>query len=1163
MSFTYHAAPHMAFRGRPLTLQLVVADGGRALSEIRLHYKARTQSFCPRLFPTDGYTDEETYSVYSVRIPAEHLVGDSFSYAFSTEGKMGESYTVPLAEVPTFPPLMLVETGTEMWGEAHFLKLCNPGEREVDLYDYELLLVQRGKIEGRNPLSDAPGVNVLAGGAHAVLRYVTAARLNKLGCVQADVTDMLRALAEFYPAECGDLPERSLRIFTVMHATYTGEHWEALAGTYPISQTFPHHLYLVPRGKDVQDSLYTLAVNCDRNHRDVAARSTVLWRLSDEDPRKGVRLATKCAPSLLGAAMGQVYPFLGDSMVPAILPLYPRERFFLSRGDLPVRFVTFPQEVGEPAVCVLSPEGERCYTATLDEKGVWEAVIPAADLLKVDKQLSFRIRATGRCYAATLGTVSAPKTVRLIDNAGPMITSLYPADGQAVEGEPRPLICVSFADASGVDSASSAFCLDGRNVGDGAKWTADSVSFQPQTPLSLGEHVLELTLRDTRGNRTYRRTSFHVTDGKELHCYRGEVHSHTMDSDGLGTPDQAMRHARDVGKADFFAVTDHCCYMSEEDLARQRKIADSYNENGKFATLYGYELSWSKRGFWGHMNVLGSDWFMDAGNHPMPAVFEKLESDPLAIAMFNHPCDNWGDFDSFAGHTPELDRRLNLIEVKNATYDEHYAAMLTRGWHAAPVVNGDNHNADWITKNSSSGVVLAHSLTRENVMDAMRRGRTYATMDNTMKIKYRVNGEWLGSRLQKPKTLDFDVKISTERPEGIGEVMIVAEDNIVVARVRPGVLQRFSWSVQLPPRYDYYYVKIVNADVYTVTAPVFVEGEEGIAVSDLVAKSSECPDTPYAVCATVQNVAGGELADVLAHFYLTPTGGLEEGVQSPFRTVQIGRLGAGKTHTVTALFPNVAANRRVSVVVSGTLGKQKFTDTRFLLLTPALISKICPLTSPCGEVENPFSYVELYNPTCAPLELSGYVLNGRHEQGNFRPLYRVITPLDGFVLPAKERMIVWCRPQGSTLTAADFNTRYGTFFAEGKDLLITEEPLLQADENGHTLDFCLGEEHLARATYGDFCGGALPVCDMPDCYRYRHDITIREERFSPSSLPQIGEVSKEQMLAVASVPCEQVQELSNVPEREKGSKKTITPVQAANFMANAFNTFRELFSDKD
>src|SRR5207247_1600845 len=43
----------------------------------------------------------------------------------------------------------------------------------------------------------------------------------------------------------------------------------------------------------------------------------------------------------------------------------------------------------------------------------------------------------------------------------------------------------------------------------------------------------------------------------ELKVYFGNLHSHTSYSDGSGTPREAFRYARDTGKLDFLAITEH------------------------------------------------------------------------------------------------------------------------------------------------------------------------------------------------------------------------------------------------------------------------------------------------------------------------------------------------------------------------------------------------------------------------------------------------------------------------------------------------------------------------------------------------------------------------------------------------------------------------------
>jgi len=94
--------------------------------------------------------------------------------------------------------------------------------------------------------------------------------------------------------------------------------------------------------------------------------------------------------------------------------------------------------------------------------------------------------------------------------------------------------------------------------------------------------------------------------------YFGSLHSHTSYSDGSGTPAEAFAYARDVGKLDFMAVTEHN-HAGAEAGAKERRdglmiatqpnlyngsdqasllsAARSATVDGKFVALIGQEYS--------------------------------------------------------------------------------------------------------------------------------------------------------------------------------------------------------------------------------------------------------------------------------------------------------------------------------------------------------------------------------------------------------------------------------------------------------------------------------------------------------------------------------------------------------------------------------------------
>lgn len=199
----------------------------------------------------------------------------------------------------------------------------------------------------------------------------------------------------------------------------------------------------------------------------------------------------------------------GELTAPAILPLYAPARYYLSGGDLCLRFLTFPWDTAGACVLVREQDEWHAYAATLNQMGEWECVLPISLLNTLGSKISYFVETKGATLAALLGSEREPLSMRLVDDAGPLLTSVFPAEGEAVAENP-PQIRVTYEDASGVDLRMSAVFLDGKNVEKNAVWTANGMSFRPQKPLGSGEHVLEISLRDIHGNRTYCRFVFLV-----------------------------------------------------------------------------------------------------------------------------------------------------------------------------------------------------------------------------------------------------------------------------------------------------------------------------------------------------------------------------------------------------------------------------------------------------------------------------------------------------------------------------------------------------------------------------------------------------------------------------------------------------------------------------
>lgn len=1175
MLHCYHSPAVSAPRGKNLKIRVLMKDGEELLPDVELLADTGEGVFRARMLPEDGIVTEESFTLFCAVIPAQKMGGEALRYRFSCGGEESETYTVPLTEPHALPPLIITETF--LWaGVSAYFEIYNTTDRELDLAAFSLLLDRPDLGKYRNPLANEKGVSILPPHTPAVLCFLTpGVKASKE--YRPGKAAFFEGLEKLFPDTCGDPDARGVLYFEC-DVTEPGEK----TGTYVLRNgcfDLSHRMhavsyFLAPAGGEEKDAFYRLNINVDEPYHDTFFHRAGVFYPDPAAPSHAKLYDAFCAPTPGYADPAGGYPDESDTATPALMPVFPVGEATYPGGDLCITFVALGERADYPRLWLKNAAGVyEEHRPVCNPDGYFEVRIPAAAAEPMETVQYYAEAAGGACVAR-LGTAEHPVFARLFDQCPPRVLSFFPADGQVLEKELLPEVTVRFSDRSGVDLSRSSLCLDGRNVTAEAQWQECGVRFVPRKPLTFGKHTVELTLRDQLGNRTYRKVLFAIGKGARLHCYIGQVHCHTGDSDGSGTPEEAICFAKDKGQVDFFAVTDHSHEVTPDRYAAQKALSDRYNRPGSFASLSGFEMTWNhKNGYWGHMNVLGTDFYERMiDDVDLPAFYEELKKHPDAVAMFNHPGDCWGNFNDYAWHDPEIDRLVCLAEIRGAAYDRQYALMLSLGWHAAPVYNEDNHRPDWTRASNGCGVVLAPALTRENILDAMRRRRTYSTEDRTTELYYKVNGEWLGSALHAPEKLTVSVEVHTKNEQGLGLLQLVSEDNIVVAHISVGARRDFVWQVELDPDFDYYYIRMINGKTYTVTAPVFVTGRDALNITGFTCGVSESGRDLHGAELTLRNDAAKQMSEVHADFYLSPAEGFELRTLAPFATVNIGKLMPGEERTLTYGFPDVPGNCRLTAVVSGSIGKKRYADTAYLLLSPLYISSLLPLTSPVEkegrQIVNPFPYASICNPTTEKVSLSGCALKLRETLGR-QPLPAHILNFEEGSIPPASVLTVWQRPAGSGLTAADFNARYGTSLIEGEDLLITETAILDTEPFGRRLDLTRGSELLSRAPFGCYCEKRNNiVTDVPVQYVQHPGMTATVRELPPDGQPlPPGKLSPAQ--APVFIACPEHGE-SAVGE-ENGKKKPwvtrllhapLVPFEAAQLVAGAIAAVKDLLREK-
>lgn len=335
----------------------------------------------------------------------------------------------------------------------------------------------------------------------------------------------------------------------------------------------------------------------------------------------------------------------------------------------------------------------------------------------------------------------------------------------------------------------------------------------------------------------------------DYNLYFGQLNAHTSLSDGKGSLSEAYRHARDVAKLDFFAVTDDSgmfdnaskASLSDGSASSEWKngkaTADAYTDKN-FVAIFGYEMAWNNGN--GHISTFNTDGFENPnkpefkGTKGLANYYNALKKHSASISQFNHPGKEYGDFNNFGYYDKDIDALISLIEVGNGegavgsdkyyrAYD-YYTKALDKGWHLAPTNNQDNRGKAFGDANTARTVVLAKKLTRDDLYDAMRNRRVYATEDENLEIRYTLDGKIMGSTVKtSADNVRIRVKLKESGGETIGKVSVITHGGEVVTSQTLAV-QSHTLDLALPSDRPYYYIRVDQFDKdIAVTAPVWIE----------------------------------------------------------------------------------------------------------------------------------------------------------------------------------------------------------------------------------------------------------------------------------------------------------------------------------------------------
>ena len=500
--------------------------------------------------------------------------------------------------------------------------------------------------------------------------------------------------------------------------------------------------------------------------------------------------------------------------------------------------------------------GTEALTVDTTENG-YSVTIP------VEKVTGDKLTVTVSGQDAKGASFEGIAVITVLDEA--VITNVTPAQGAQTGAEKRPTISAEISNAG--ENASVTMTVNGEKVD--AAYANGKVTYTPAAAMADGKVTVTVTVKRADKKETSKTWSFTIGEAT-FQRYFGQLHSHTQYSDGAGSLESALAYIKalpDSANVDFVAFTDHSNYFDKSGAANPEgalydmSLASAASQNlwneyksavaafnkenaGSMVAIAGFEMTWS--GGPGHINTFNTPGIVSRNNTTLNnktkdaglQAYYKLLSQTEgvdSISQFNHPGTTFGNFIDFGYWDAVVDTRMYMVEVGNGEGQigaggyypsyEQYIMALDKGWHVAPTNNQDNHKGRWGNANDARDVILTDDFTEDGIYAALRARRMYATEDKNLEIDYTVNGNMMGSIIDVPEKLNFEISFNDpDRTDSIAKVeLVVNSGKVAYTWDSAADLTKGSVSVELAPAYTYYFVRVTEGDGdLAVTAPVWV-----------------------------------------------------------------------------------------------------------------------------------------------------------------------------------------------------------------------------------------------------------------------------------------------------------------------------------------------------